>query len=107
MPADKIYDRSDNSTKGVVSYSPTAEVDLVRVSATYDGVNQVLWLEWCPVVGAVQYHVYESASGWPDPATDLRLLSTTDLTTSIPVPATSLHRNYRVTAELSGRGGCR
>lgn len=87
--------------------SAVSTIDKVRVAAVFNHETRQLDLEWCPVLGAAQYHIYESATGWPDPAVDPVVASTSELFHSLPVPDGDPRRFYRVTAELASRGSCR
>jgi hypothetical protein len=106
-PADGIYDQVDNPAKGLVTWSPTSPVEVLRLSSTYDPSTRTLWLEWCPVAGASLYHVYQSTGGWPNPGNATRILSTTESLVGITVPEGNAQASFSITVEGAARSGCR
>ena len=100
-PAEMIYDQIDDPAKGLVSYLPVVEGELLRVSIRYIAETETIHLEWCPLLGASDYQVHGSAQGWFEPDESTLITTTTDSWLDFPRVSLPDHMNFRIRAEMA------
>lgn len=112
-PAERIHDQLDDPAKGLVTYNPTGAVGLLRVTAELRLSEEVLHLEWCPLIGASVYTLYGVDAGYPEALPGNEVASTMDTFMDLPINMIPAQQFYFVTAELPAaaagaqRGACR
>ena len=111
-PADRIWDEVDDPAKGLVTYLPASEVNVLRISIDYHAAADSFHFEWCPVVGALSYNLYSSPEpGWPINAMGTLIANTTDSWLDLPRSALPDRLFFYATAEIpvatARSGGCR
>lgn len=106
-PEEMIYDQVDDPTKGLVSYLPVVAGTLLRASIAYLPGTQEIHVEWCPLIGAMQYEIHGSVDPWFEPEAGTLITTTTDSWIDLPVASLPLVQGLRVVADLPGASALR
>jgi hypothetical protein len=108
LPGDLIRDQLDDPALGLVDWSPTFGVEVLRIAIAYLPDTETLHFEWCPVAGAVGYNLYSAAEpGWPLPPSAVLHTTTTDTVLDLPLADFGGRRFFYATATLGARGASR